>query len=107
MEIDVETGDIKVLSTAAAFNVGKVINPQLCEARLRRNCSRSWFCPKGGGAGKGSYESNYVDYKIPTAYDIPNKVTLVEIESQLAPLEQGELLNQLWLQLLHPCQCSL
>ena len=89
VEIDVETGDIKVLSTAAAFNVGKVINPQLCEAQIEGGIVQ--------GLGSALWEElvlekgkvmnpNYVDYKIPTAYDMPEiKVTLVEIEEPTGP----------------------
>ncbi|MCR1897732.1 xanthine dehydrogenase family protein molybdopterin-binding subunit [Irregularibacter muris] len=89
VEIDVETGHITVPATAAAFNVGKVINPQLCEAQIEGGIVQ--------GIGSILWEEmvldhgvvknpSYVDYKIPTAFDIPEmKITMVEIEEPTGP----------------------
>jgi CO/xanthine dehydrogenase Mo-binding subunit len=89
VEIDIETGDIRVPTTAAAFNVGKVINPQLCEAQIEGGIVQ--------GLGSVLWEElvlekgiaknpSYVDYKIPTSVDIPEmKVSLIEIAEPTGP----------------------
>ncbi len=77
VEVDTETGHVKVLKMASCFDAGKVINPAL-------------FCAQSEGAmiqalGTALFEElilkngkclnkSFVDYKIPTADDIPELI---------------------------------
>jgi len=77
IEVDTETGQIKVLKVASCFDVGKVINPQLIEAQVEGAIVQ--------GLGSALWEElilkdgkvlnpSFVDYKIPTADDMPEMV---------------------------------
>ena len=83
VEVDIETGDIKVLNYVAAHDVGTAINPRLVEAQIE-GCI-------GQGLGfalsenmtydaKGKLEQNsYADYKVPRALDMPKtKIIIVD-----------------------------
>ena len=89
VEVDTETGHIKVLKMCSCFDAGKVINP-------------ATFCAQSEGAmvqalGTALFEelilkngkpmnTSFVDYKIPTADDIPELVVkYVEHEEPLGP----------------------
>ncbi|MCE5236242.1 MAG: xanthine dehydrogenase family protein molybdopterin-binding subunit [Clostridiaceae bacterium] len=89
VEVDTETGNIKVLKMASCFDAGKVINPVT-------------FCCQSEGAmvqalGTAVFEElilkdgkilnkSFVDYKIPTAYDAPELVVrYVEHEEATGP----------------------
>lgn len=75
IEVDTETGHIKVLKVASCFDVGKVVNPKLIEAQVEGAIVQ--------GIGSALWEQliiddkgkvlnpSFVDYKIPTADDIP------------------------------------
>lgn len=89
VEIDIETGAIKVPRLSAAFDVGKVINPQLCEAQIEGGVVQ--------GLGSVLWEEmviekgvvknpSYVDYKIPTSVDTPEMmINLVEKAEPTGP----------------------
>lgn len=77
IEVDTETGNIKVLKVASSFDVGKVINPQLIEAQIEGAIVQ--------GLGTGIFEElilkdgkvlnpDFVDYKIPTSDDMPEMI---------------------------------
>ncbi len=77
IEVDTETGKIKVLKVASCFDVGKVINPQLIEAQVEGAIVQ--------GLGSALFEEliikdgkvlnpDFVDYKIPTADDMPEMI---------------------------------
>lgn len=83
IEVDIETGDIKVINYVAAHDVGAAINPRLVEAQIE-GCI-------GQGIGfalsenmtydkKGKLEQNtYADYKLPRALDMPKcKIIIVD-----------------------------
>lgn len=89
VEVDTETGNIKVLKMCSCFDAGKVINP-------------TTFCAQTEGAmvqalGTALFEElilkdgrvlnkSFVDYKIPTAGDVPELVVkYVEHEEPLGP----------------------
>lgn len=74
VEVDTETGEVKVLRIAAAHDVGKALNPMLVEGQIEGACVQ--------GMGYALME-NYIvkdgipqnkslaDYSIPTAMDVP------------------------------------
>ncbi|MTI69067.1 MAG: xanthine dehydrogenase family protein molybdopterin-binding subunit [Firmicutes bacterium] len=77
IEVDIETGKIKVLNVASCFDVGKVINPKLIEGQVEGAIVQ--------GLGTALFEElilkdgkvlnpNFVDYKIPTFDDMPKMI---------------------------------
>ena len=77
VEVDLETGQTKVLKVASCFDVGKVINPQLIEGQVEGAILQ--------GMGTALLEElmlkngkvmnpSFVDYKIPTSGDIPEMI---------------------------------
>jgi len=89
IEVDIETGQIKVLKVASCFDVGKVINPKLIEAQVEGAIVQ--------GIGSALWEElilkygkvqnpSFVDYKIPTAADMPEMlISFVEIPEDTGP----------------------
>lgn len=85
LEIDKQTGKMKVLKVALAVDAGKALNPQLVDWQIT------------GGIVQGLatilYEDmrfdengkllnpNFTDYKIPTALDIPDEIIPIIIET--------------------------
>jgi xanthine dehydrogenase molybdenum-binding subunit len=89
VEVDRETGQIKILNYIAAHDVGKAINPMLLEGQIY-----------GGGLmgigyalgetmiyEKGRLKNgNFLDYKMPTAKDVPPvQAVIVETDEQAGP----------------------
>lgn len=77
VEVDIETGKTTVLKVASCFDVGKVMNPQLLEGQIEGAIVQ--------GMGTALFEElmlkdgkvlnpSFVDYKIPTADDIPEMI---------------------------------
>ncbi len=77
VEVDLETGAVKVLKVVSVFDVGKVMNPQLLEGQMEGAIAQ--------GIGTALFEElmlkdgkvlnpSFVDYKIPTADDMPEMV---------------------------------
>ena len=89
VEVDKETGKVKILSYAAAQDVGFAINPALIEGQIQGAVAQ--------GIGRALMEdyafkegimqnSNFLDYRMPTAVDMPFVDTmLVEVKSDVAP----------------------
>jgi len=85
IKIDTNTGDITVLKVASAFDVGQVLNIQQVEQQIIGGVLQ--------GIGSALYEEyihnskgqflngSLIDYKIPTAKDIPLKVVPICIEN--------------------------
>jgi len=74
VEVDTETGEVKVLKIAAAHDVGRAINPMAVEGQIEGGVSM--------GLGYGLNEElvlekgkvlnpNFADYALPTALDMP------------------------------------
>lgn len=75
LDVDRETGKVKIRKIVAAHDVGKAINPQACEQQIEGAVAM--------GVGTALYEEvildekgqtrnpNFTDYRIPTALDIP------------------------------------
>jgi carbon-monoxide dehydrogenase large subunit len=84
LEVDPETGKIKVHKVAAAHDVGKAINPMAVEGQIEGGVVQ--------GLGTGIFEEvlynekgkmmnpNFRDYRIPTAVDAP-KITPIIVEA--------------------------
>nr|WP_069872880.1 xanthine dehydrogenase family protein molybdopterin-binding subunit [Fusibacter sp. 3D3] len=77
VEVDLETGQTKVLKVASCFDVGRVVNPQLLEGQIEGAIVQ--------GLGTALFEElmlkegkvlnpSFVDYKIPTADDMPEMI---------------------------------
>ncbi|MGC8758010.1 MAG: xanthine dehydrogenase family protein molybdopterin-binding subunit, partial [Caldisericaceae bacterium] len=84
IEIDKETGRVRVLRMAEAFDAGKAINPDLAKGQI-----------EGGfvqGLGTALWEEvmfdengkirnpNFTDYKIPTSLDVPREMHPILVE---------------------------
>jgi len=89
VEVDRETGKVKILNYVAAHDVGKAINPLLLEGQIY-----------GGGLQGIGYalgekmvyqngrlmNGNFLDYKIPTAKDVPPiQPVIVETDEKDGP----------------------
>src|SRR5512136_2705428 len=89
VEVDNETGQVKILKYIAAHDVGKAINPMLLEGQVYGGATM--------GIGYALTErlilkdgkvmnSNFLDYKMLTANDVPNIETIViETNDQFGP----------------------
>ena len=80
VEVDEETGKVRVLKIASAHDVGKAINPAACEQQIEGALGI------GIGAtlmeeikfdGGKTTNPNFVDYKMATAMDMPEMVPLM------------------------------
>jgi CO/xanthine dehydrogenase Mo-binding subunit len=89
VEVDTETGIIRVLRLITANDVGKAINPKLVRGQVVGGALQ--------GLGSALYEevlinkdgevmnANMHDYKMPTIGDIPDKFDSFQVESQPHP----------------------
>jgi CO/xanthine dehydrogenase Mo-binding subunit len=89
LEVERETGKIKILKVVSAHDVGKAINPLNCEQQIEGAI--------GMGIGISLMEEvktedgriknpNLVDYKMPTAKDMPEMVPIiVEVPEEKGP----------------------
>jgi len=84
IEIDDETGRIKIIKISAAHDAGKAINPVNCEGQIEGGVLQA--------IGYGMYEellfnergeilnTSLLDYKIPSALDMPNETNTIIVE---------------------------
>ena len=89
VEVDPDTGLVQVLRVAAAHDVGKAVNPRLVEGQIQGGFAQ--------GLGYALFEEivrdngkvvnpSYVDYRIPTAMDVPPaKAIIVEEPDPTGP----------------------
>ncbi len=89
VEVDTETGIVRVLKMVVADDVGRALNPMLLEGQLEGGIAQ--------GIGYGIYENlllnkgrvmnpTFLDYKIPTVRDMPEiKVEMVETHDREGP----------------------
>ncbi len=84
LEIDRETGKMRVLKTALAVDVGQAINPNLVESQITGGLLQGLatvlyedmrFDEKGR-----LLNPNFTDYKIPTSLDVPDEMIPIIIE---------------------------
>ena len=84
VEVDEETGDVRILRMVSAHDVGRILNPQTLEGQT--------YGALAQGVGYALYEEirseegrilnpNFTDYKIPTACEMDFPVDLVFIET--------------------------
>jgi CO/xanthine dehydrogenase Mo-binding subunit len=85
IEVDTETGDIKILKIVTALDLGKTINPQLVEGQIYGGVIQGLgtalveefvFDDKGK-----LLNNNLTDYKLLRAQDIPDKFVPILIEN--------------------------
>jgi carbon-monoxide dehydrogenase large subunit/6-hydroxypseudooxynicotine dehydrogenase subunit gamma len=88
VEVDVETGMVRVVRYAVAYEVGRAINPQLVEGQLRGGAAQGI-----GGALLEEFtygpdgqptSTSFIDYMLPTAAEVPPVETLI-LEMSPAP----------------------
>ncbi len=90
VRVDVETGQIELLSFAGSLDVGQSINPMACEGQMEGGAvqSISWGMMEEmlyGPEGRMS-NPNLLDYRIPTTLDIvPLKSFIVEVPAKNGP----------------------
>jgi CO/xanthine dehydrogenase Mo-binding subunit len=89
VEVNTETGNIKVVRLITANDVGKAINPKMVDGQLVGGAVQ--------GLGSALFEevlineegkvmnANMHDYKMPTIYDCPDDIVVVQVESQPHP----------------------
>jgi xanthine dehydrogenase molybdenum-binding subunit len=89
IEVDTETGKVRVIDSVVAYDVGKSINPMLLEGQLEGGIAQ--------GIGYGIYEElkvekgvvknpTFLDYKILTSKDMPPvKAVMIETNDPAGP----------------------
>ena len=81
VEVDMELGLVKVLKIAAAHDVGKVINPRLCEGQVEGGVLQGvgWAVREEMTyeEGKGFYNTDFHKYMLPTADDHPEIISIL------------------------------
>jgi len=90
VEIDCQTGKLEVIQAAAAFDVGKAINPDLVRAQMEgglvQGISSALFEQMVFKDGV-MQNPNFVDYRIATSVDLPKEVKnfIVEVPQDDGP----------------------
>ncbi len=83
LEVDTETGQIEILRVAAAFDVGKAINPDLVRAQMEggvlQGVSAAIFEQLKLQEGK-PINASFVDYRIATTADMVREVIPIIVE---------------------------
>ena len=89
VEVDKETGKVKVLSYTAAQDVGLAINPTLVEGQMQGAVAQGigWALSENYILQKGVMQNaTLLDYRVPTAADVPFVDTLlVEVSFNASP----------------------
>jgi CO/xanthine dehydrogenase Mo-binding subunit len=85
IEVDTETGEIEVLDIVTAIDAGKVLNPKLCVGQVVGGVvqglgSALWEGFKFDEDGR-LLNPAFVDYKIPTAKDVPRRIEPILLEN--------------------------
>ncbi len=89
IEVDIETGVVRVIRVAAAQDVGRAINPMMCEQQIEggvvMGVSNALFEEFKGSGGRIE-NSSFADYKLAAMPDVPDIVPIiVESEHSEAP----------------------
>jgi len=85
VEVDTQTGEIEILDIATALDAGKVLNPKLCVGQIVGGVVQGL----GSALWEGfQFDENgrflnpaFVDYKIPTAKDLPKRSQQILLEN--------------------------
>ncbi|MBI2533615.1 MAG: molybdopterin-dependent oxidoreductase, partial [Deltaproteobacteria bacterium] len=91
VEVDVRTGDVRILDYAVAHDCGRMINPMIVEGQIQGGVAH--------GIGNSFYEeliydnngqlltASFMDYLLPTAKEVPTaKIAHMEVVCPLNPL---------------------
>jgi CO/xanthine dehydrogenase Mo-binding subunit len=83
VEVDLDTGKVRIIRGVAAFDVGKAINPEMVKAQMEggfvQGLSSALF--EGMQLKEGVLQnSNFVDYRIATSTDIPEDIQTIIVE---------------------------
>jgi CO/xanthine dehydrogenase Mo-binding subunit len=90
VEVDIETGKVKILRYTAAQDVGKAIHPSYVEGQIQGGTvqgigwalSEGYFYNEDGSMANASF----LDYRMPTALDLPSiEPLLVEVPNPASP----------------------
>jgi CO/xanthine dehydrogenase Mo-binding subunit len=84
VEVDTETGELRVLRVVCADDVGKAINPQLVEGQIEGAVVQAlgWAAMENFATQEGqALTDRLTTYLIPTALDVPGDVTSVIVET--------------------------
>jgi 4-hydroxybenzoyl-CoA reductase alpha subunit len=80
VEVDSETGEVKVLRVTAAHDCGFAINPTAVEGQIEGSVGFAW----GQGVSEGLMmdkgqvmNANFIDYKLPVASDMPEMNAII------------------------------
>jgi len=84
LEIDKDTGKMKVLKTALAIDAGKALNPDLVRGQITGGLLQGlatvlYEDMRYDDKGK-LLNPNFTDYKIPTAMDVPDEIIPIIVE---------------------------
>jgi CO/xanthine dehydrogenase Mo-binding subunit len=89
IEVDKETGNVKILSYTAAQDVGLAINPTLVEGQIQGGVAQGigWALTENYVYHKGVMQNaSMMDYIVPTAADVPFiETVVVEVGSATGP----------------------
>lgn len=86
VEVDTETGQVKVLRAVYAHDLGRVINPVAAEGQVEGGLQQGigyalmenmLFDPDTGAC----LTSDFLDYKMPTAVEMPRQIECIFVES--------------------------
>jgi carbon-monoxide dehydrogenase large subunit len=85
VEIDLETGKLRVVQAALAADVGRAINPDLIRGQIEGGLLQGLATVlyeeiKYGKDGR-LLNGNFTDYKIPTALDVPDNIVSIIVET--------------------------
>ncbi|MBW6515454.1 MAG: xanthine dehydrogenase family protein molybdopterin-binding subunit [Candidatus Cloacimonetes bacterium] len=84
LEIDKETGKMRVLKAAEAIDAGKAINPDLVKGQitggLLQGLATVLYEDMRFDKGGKMLNPNFSDYKIPTSMDVPDEIIPIIIE---------------------------
>jgi len=85
IEVDTQTGELVVVRMATALDAGKVLNPLLCRGQVIGGVvqglgSALWEGFQFDAQGR-LQNGSFVDYKIPTAKDLPQSITPILLET--------------------------
>ncbi len=90
VRVDVDTGEVRILRYAVAYDVGKAINPMLVEGQLAGGLAQ--------GTGGALFEelaydrsgqllpTTFLDYLMPTSMEMPDALSIAILEETPTPL---------------------
>jgi 2-furoyl-CoA dehydrogenase large subunit len=84
VEVDPETGEVKILKWASVHDAGKILNPRIVEGQVMGSCAHAlggslyeeWAYDENGQCLTASFQ----DYLVPTAMEVP-KIDIGHVET--------------------------